>query len=78
LIEEVNDNAEAVEIVSRAGSAYLVPSAEYEAWRTTAHLFASPANVRRLLESYREATGGAAVPRDLIDPDHSATGNRDR
>jgi len=30
LIEEVNDNAESVEIVSRAGRAYLVPAAEYE------------------------------------------------
>jgi antitoxin YefM len=68
LIEEVNDNAEAVEIVSRSGSAYLVPAAEYEAWRTTAHLFAAPANARHLIASYQEAMTGDAQVRELIDP----------
>jgi len=68
LIEEVNDNAEAVEIVSRSGSAYLVPAAEYEAWRTTAHLFASPANARHLIASYQEAINGGTQVRELIDP----------
>jgi antitoxin YefM len=69
LIEEVNDNAEAVEIVARSGSAYLVPAAEYEAWRTTSHLFASPANARHLIDSYNEATAGRTDPRELVDPD---------
>jgi antitoxin YefM len=69
LIEEVNDNAEAVEIVSRSGSAYLVPAAEYEAWRTTAHLFAAPANARHLIESYKQATSGDAQVRELIEPE---------
>lgn len=73
LIEEVNDNAEAVEIVSKAGSAYLVPAAEYEAWKTTMHLFAAPANARHLLESYKEAVAGHAQPRELVDPDEVET-----
>jgi antitoxin YefM len=72
LIEEVNDNAEAVEIVSRSGSAYLVPAAEYEAWRTTAHLFASPANAQHLIASYQEAIDGEAQVHELVDP---AAGN---
>jgi len=63
LIREVNDNAEAVEIVSRSGSAYLVPVAEYEAWKSTAHLFASPANARHLVDSYNEAVAGHAEVR---------------
>ena len=73
LIEEVNDNAEAIEIVSKAGSAYLVPAAEYEAWKTTMHLFASPANARHLVESYQEAIAGRAQPRELVDPDEIET-----
>jgi prevent-host-death family protein len=40
LIEEVNDDRIAVEIVSRNGSAYLVAAEEYEAMLETAHRLA--------------------------------------
>jgi antitoxin YefM len=55
LIERVNDDREAVEIVSRRGNAVLMPADEYAAWQETAYLFRSPANARRLLDSYERA-----------------------
>lgn len=67
LIEEVNDDRSAVEIVSRTGRAYLVSAAEYEALEETAHLLRSPANMRRLLSSYQEALEGRFEHHELDD-----------
>ena len=39
LIERVNADHDAVEIVSRKGSAVLMPADEYAAWQETAYLF---------------------------------------
>lgn len=58
LIERVNNNCEAIEIVSRAGNAVLMSAADYAAWQETAYLFRSPENARRLLESYEDALQG--------------------
>ena len=57
LIERVNSDREAIEIVSRKGNAVLMPADEYAAWQETAYLFRSPANARRLLDSYERARG---------------------
>ncbi|MCZ0858627.1 type II toxin-antitoxin system Phd/YefM family antitoxin [Actinomyces israelii] len=65
LIEQVNEDREAVEIVSRKGRAYLMPAEEYEAWKATAYLFRSPANARRLLDSYERARTGRTERHDL-------------
>ncbi|MFT4137299.1 type II toxin-antitoxin system Phd/YefM family antitoxin [Microbacterium sp.] len=65
LIERVNADREAIEIVSRRGNAVLMPADEYAAWQETAYLFRSPANARRLLESYEQARAGDAVPHEL-------------
>lgn len=65
LIEEVNSDRTAVEIVSKQGSAYLVSAAEYEALQETAYLLRSPANARRLIRSHQEAMGGEHEHRDL-------------
>lgn len=65
LIEQVNEDREAVEIVSRKGRAYLMPAEEYEAWKETAYLFRSPANARRLLDSYERARTGRTEEHDL-------------
>jgi antitoxin YefM len=58
LIEEINNDRTAVEIVSKNGNAYLVAAEEYEALQETAYLLRSPANARRLMESYHEAVEG--------------------
>lgn len=65
LIEQVNEDREAVEIVSRKGRAYLMPADEYEAWKETAYLFRSPANARMLLDSYERARTGRTEEHDL-------------
>jgi antitoxin YefM len=66
LIDEVNSDRTAIEIVSKSGSAYLVSSAEYEALQETAHLLRSPANARRLMRSYQEALEGKYEHHELI------------
>lgn len=66
LIEEVNSDRTAVEIVAKTGSAYLVSAAEYEALQETAYLLRSPANARRLLRSYQEAIDGRTEHHELI------------
>ncbi|MFI7416934.1 type II toxin-antitoxin system Phd/YefM family antitoxin [Nonomuraea sp. NPDC049684] len=66
LIEEVNDDRTAVEIVSKSGSAYLVAAEEYEALQETAYLLRSPANARRLIESCQEAVQGRHERHELL------------
>ncbi|MFL0575629.1 type II toxin-antitoxin system Phd/YefM family antitoxin [Brevibacterium luteolum] len=65
LIQRVNDDREAVEIVSRKGNAVLMPADEYAAWQETAYLFRSPANARRLLDAYERATSGTTEVHEL-------------
>lgn len=65
LIERINQDREAVEIVSRNGNAVLMPADEYAAWQETAYLFRSPANARRLLDAYERARAGQAEVHDL-------------
>ncbi|MFI0448755.1 type II toxin-antitoxin system Phd/YefM family antitoxin [Actinomadura sp. 6N118] len=67
LIEEVNNNAAAIEIVSKNGSAFLVPEAEYRSLQEIAYLMRSPVNRERLLASYQEALEGRCSPHDLIE-----------
>ncbi len=68
LIEQVNDDQEPVEIVSRKGTAYLVSQAQYHALTETAHLLRSPANAERLLRSLAQIETGGASPHDLLEP----------
>ena len=68
LIEEVNEDQKAIEIVSKRGSAYLVPAGEYESLLETIYLLSSPANASRLRESLAEVDAGRAQPHDLIEP----------
>lgn len=65
LIERVNEDREAVEIVSRKGNAVLMPADEYAAWQETAYLFRSPANARRLLDAYERVRSGESEPHEL-------------
>lgn len=66
LIEEVNSDRIAVEIVAKTGSAYLVSAAEYESLQETAYLLRSPANARRLLRSLQEALDGRVEHHELV------------
>lgn len=68
LIEQVNDDQVAVEIVSKKGTAYLVPAAEYESLLETMHLLRSPANAERLRTSVAAAHGGRTSERALVEP----------
>jgi antitoxin YefM len=66
LIEEVNDDQVAVEIVSKKGTAFLVSADEYRSLKETVYLLQSPANAARLRESLAEVADGTAVQRDLL------------
>lgn len=72
LIERVNEDRDAVEIVSRKGNAVLMAADEYAAWQETAYLFRSPANARRLLEAYERARAGKVEGHDLDRADEEA------
>lgn len=65
LIERVNDDREAVEIVSRKGNAVLMSADAYAAWQETAYLFRSPVNARRLLDAYERARSGEIESHEL-------------
>ncbi len=70
LIKKVNEDHDAIEIVSRHGNAVLVSADDYAALREGAYLLRSPANARRLLNAYENALNGAdLVERALIHPD---------
>jgi antitoxin YefM len=66
LIEEVNDDQVAVEIVSKKGTAFLVSADEYRSLKETVYLLQSPANAARLRESLAEVAAGKAEQRDLL------------
>jgi antitoxin YefM len=58
LIERVNLDRTAVEIISRHGSAIMMSKAEYDSLVETSYLLRSPANAHRLLsavQSVRDA-----------------------
>ena len=60
LIEQVNRDRLAVEIVSGRGSAVLMPKAEYDSLVETNYLLSSPANASRLLSSLEAARGAGS------------------
>ena len=70
LIEQVNDDQEPVEIVSKAGSAFLVSADQWRSLMETAYLLRSPANAERLLRSIADADAGDTNVQELIDPQH--------
>jgi antitoxin YefM len=68
LITEINENQEAVEILSKGGTAFLVPEAQWRSLQETAHLMRSPTNAQRLLDSVAAVERGDYVERDLLAP----------
>ncbi len=70
LIKKVNEDHDAVEIVSKHGNAVLLCADDYAALREGAYLLRSPANGRRLLKAYENAVNGTHLAEHaLIDPD---------
>jgi antitoxin YefM len=67
LIEKVNDDQEAVEIVSKAGTAFLVPEDQWRSLMETQYLLRSPANARALLESIEQLRAGKVIAHSLED-----------
>lgn len=67
LIEEVNEDQVAVEIVSKKGTAFLVSADEYRSLKETVYLLQSPANARRLRESLAEAAAGRVDSHELME-----------
>ena len=67
LIDEVNADRVAVEIVSTTGTAFLVPADEYRSLQETVYLLRSPEDARRLRESHTEVAEGRSSPHDLIE-----------
>jgi antitoxin YefM len=61
LIEKVNDDQEAMEIVSKAGTAFLVPEAQWHSLMETQYLLRSPANAKALLESIEQLRTGNVI-----------------
>ncbi|MFF2074447.1 type II toxin-antitoxin system Phd/YefM family antitoxin [Kitasatospora sp. NPDC058162] len=75
LIKKVNEDREAIEIVSKHGNAVLVSAEDYAALREGSYLLRSPANARRLLKAYENALGRINLAeRELIDPDVADSG----
>jgi antitoxin YefM len=70
LIKKVNEDHDAVEIVSRHGNAVLISAEDYAALREGSYLLRSPANARRLLKAYENALNGIHLSEHaLVDPD---------
>jgi antitoxin YefM len=67
LIEEVNDDQVAVEIVSKKGTAFLVSADEYRSLKETVYLLQSPKNAQRLRDSLAELREGGAEQHELIE-----------
>ena len=67
LIEQVNNDLTAVEIVSRRGNAVLMAASEYAAWKETDYLLRSPANARRLLDAVNRLNVGGGTTHELIE-----------
>lgn len=58
LIQQVNDDQTAIEVISKRGDVFIVSREEYESLQETAYLLRSPANARHLLESLAQAQRG--------------------
>jgi antitoxin YefM len=67
LIQQVNDDHTAVEVVSRHGNAVIMSKDDYDAMIETAYLLRTPANAERLLEAIDRARRGEFEHHDLLD-----------
>lgn len=66
LIEEINEDQQAVEVVSKRGTVFLVPADEYRSLTETVYLLRSPRNAERLRESLAELEAGEIEAHELL------------
>ena len=76
LIKKVNEDHDAIEIVSRHGNAVLVAAEDYAAMREGAYLLRSPANARRLLKAYENALNGLHLAEHALSDPGAADARR--
>jgi antitoxin YefM len=68
LVEQVIADAEPTIVVTESGGQVVfLPLDEYNAWKETLYLLASPANSEHLQRSIAEAQEGKAQERELLD-----------
>jgi antitoxin YefM len=68
LLEQVIADAEPTIVVTENGGQVVVmPLDDYNSWKETAYLLASPANADRLRRSIAEAEEGKAQERELLE-----------
>jgi antitoxin YefM len=67
LIQQVNEDHTAVEVVSKHGNAVLLSKDDYDAITETAHLLRNPANAERLLAAIERARRGEFEQHDVLD-----------
>ncbi len=67
LIQQVNEDHTAVEVVSKHGNAVILSKDDYDAITETAHLLKNPANAERLLAAIERARRGEFDKHDLLD-----------
>lgn len=65
LIEQVNQDHNPVEIISKRGSAMLVSKEDWDALEETAYLLRSPANAARLAGAMERARRGKYAEHEL-------------
>ena len=68
LLQQVGDDQEAVEIIWRRGSAYLVSADQYRSVKETVYLLSSPRNAERLRRSIEASRLGEATEREVLEP----------
>ena len=65
LIQQVNDDHTAVEVVSRHGNVVILSKGDYDAITETAYLLRNPVNAERLLSALERAERGEFEDRGL-------------
>jgi antitoxin YefM len=70
VLDRVVDDADITIITRRdADDVVLMSLSEYNSWKETEYLLASPANARHLRESLAQLNAGRVVYHDLIEPE---------
>jgi antitoxin YefM len=68
LVEQVLEDAEPRIVVTDAGGqVVMMPLDEFNSWKETLYLLASPANAAHLRKSIQEAQSGQTRERELVD-----------